>query len=108
MVRDTVALMKRDLVGSDVKASVNLHFIRVDDFGEREEGGELNGKTGFSGTSSAHDDEDFVFPAVARDGAVHTRPTRPCLRGDGGGRGSREKSKGRVLKFIIRVMRRVV
>ncbi|KAF7808875.1 disease resistance protein [Senna tora] len=49
--------------------------------------GDFDGEAGFSGAGAAHDDDDFVFPAVV-GGGVHSRPA-----GSPGGRGrGKEKS----------------
>lgn len=93
VVGDAAALGEGDLVGGDVEASVDLHFVGVEDFGEREEeGGKVDGKAGFSGAGGSHDDDDLVFAAVVVEGGgVHARPTE---LGAGGGRGRGEKGDG--------------
>jgi len=49
-----------------------LHFVGVDDFGDGEEGGEVDGETGLAGAGGAHDDDDLVLAAV--EGGVHAGP----------------------------------
>lgn len=72
VVGDVAALREGDLVGGDVESAVDLHFVGVDDFGDGEEGGEVDGETGLAGAGGAHDDNDLVLAAV--EGGVHARP----------------------------------
>ncbi|KAI4313919.1 hypothetical protein L6164_026861 [Bauhinia variegata] len=97
MVRNAKPLVNRDLVGGDVQPSINLHFVRVNDF-LREPSGKVDRKSGFSGPGCAHDDKDLVLPVMAVVGGVgvHARPTKS----PGGKKGRRtEKGKRRMVKF---------
>jgi len=72
VVGDGAALGVGDLVGGYVESAVDLHFVGVDDFGDGEEGGEVDGETGLAGAGGAHDDDDLVLAAV--EGGVHAGP----------------------------------
>lgn len=73
-MQHAAAFFDGDLVGGDVEALVDLHFVGVDDFGEgEEEGGEVDGEARFSGAGGTHDDDHLVHARFAYGG------------GDGGG-----------------------
>lgn len=72
VVGDAAALGGGNLVGGDVEAAVDLHFVGVDDFGGGEEGCKVDGETGLAGAGGAHDHHHLVFAAVER--RVHTGP----------------------------------
>ena len=96
VVGDAVAFLSGDLVGGDVEALVDLHFVGVDDFGEgEEEGGEVDGESGFAGAGGAHDDDHLVFAAVEGGGrGVHAGP-------GGGGRRVREEVDGGCMAMVV-------
>lgn len=59
MMRDAAAEREREFVGGEIEAAVELHFVRIDDFG-REAGGEVDGEGGFAGAGGAEEKEEFV------------------------------------------------
>lgn len=76
VVRDAAALLVGDLVGGDVEAAVDLHFVGVD-YLRREASGEVDGEAGFAGAGGAHHHHDFVLLAeelVVGGGNVQQRP----------------------------------
>lgn len=94
---DAASLVKRDFVRGDVEASVDLHFVGVDDLG-MEAGGEFDGELGFSGAGGPHDDDDILFLSVSTGGVnrriyggrVHARPARSKVFGDREKRGGND------------------
>ncbi|KAF5468580.1 hypothetical protein F2P56_012723 [Juglans regia] len=81
MVGDAASLVRRDFVGGDVEAFVDLHFVGVDNLG-LEAGGELDGEPGFSSSGGAQYDDDLLLLALSTSGGnrlisgggVHSRP----------------------------------
>lgn len=81
MVGDAAPLERRDFVGCDIEAFVDLHFVGVDNLG-LEAGGELDGEPGFSSSGGAQYDDDFFLLALSTSGSdlrisgggVHARP----------------------------------
>lgn len=61
MVGDAKTVGDGKLVGGDVEAGVELHFVGVDDFEEREASGEVEGEAGLAGACGAHDNEKLVL-----------------------------------------------
>lgn len=66
VVGDAAAFVVGDLVGDDVEAPVDLHFVGVDDLSV-ETGGEVDGEAGFSGAGGAHHNDHLVLAALAGD-----------------------------------------
>lgn len=78
VVGDAAAVLsKRDLVGGDVEAVVNLHFVGVDDLCRAEEAGsEVDREAGLTGAEAgARDDDELVY--------VGTREVAKDVVGDG-------------------------
>lgn len=69
----TLSLVHLDLVSGDVKATVDLYFVRVDDLGG-EACGEVDGEFGFSGAGGSHDNDDLVLGAITADRGIHASP----------------------------------
>ncbi|KAG9457405.1 hypothetical protein H6P81_001913 [Aristolochia fimbriata] len=65
VVADEAALLLRHLVGDDVEALVDLHFVGVDDLGG-EKGGQVDGELRFPGPRRPDHEHHllFFFPAV--------------------------------------------
>lgn len=67
VVGDAAAFLFGDLVGGDVEALVDLHFVGVDDLGGREAGGEVDGELGLAGAGGAHYDHHLVLAVVVEE-----------------------------------------
>lgn len=93
MVGDAFAFVNGHLVGGNVEASVNLYFVRVDDFRGGKVGGDVDGEARFAGAGAAHNDDDLVL-FVAGGGGVHARRTVFSPVGVG-----RERGKWGMVKF---------
>ncbi|PQQ08121.1 hypothetical protein Pyn_04441 [Prunus yedoensis var. nudiflora] len=72
MVGDAEAVGDGKLVGGDVEAGVELHFVGVHDFEEREAGGKVEGEAGLAGAGGAQDNEKLVLALLllARGGGA--------------------------------------
>ena len=88
VVGNAATVGERELVGGYIKASVELHFVGIDDLG-REAGSDVNGEGGFTRAGGAKEEEKVI----GRERGKHSRPLKAA--------GGREEKRERVVVVVV-------